>query len=293
MTTPRPRRARRRRARRALAAGARVRPRARRAGRGGARRAARTRRLACRSTSRTWPRSTVATRRAPGRPRSPSSPARLGAGAVVAAGSDRGNEVLAHVAARLDLPFAANCIDVLGGGAGARAAPALGRQPARGGARPRRARAAHGRPARGRGRRGAGDGPRRAASRRPWSRADLVVRVSETVDDGGRRRLARRGQGRRLRRPRRRLRRGLRDHRGARRPARRRGRLLARGDERRLAAAHRPGRPDRHEDLARPLHRLRDQRRDAAHRRLQGREEAARDQRRRRGADPRAAPTTR
>jgi electron transfer flavoprotein alpha subunit len=29
--------------------------------------------------------------------------------AVVAAGSDRGNEVLAHVAARLDLPFAANC----------------------------------------------------------------------------------------------------------------------------------------------------------------------------------------
>ncbi|HEV2874894.1 MAG TPA: electron transfer flavoprotein subunit alpha/FixB family protein [Thermoleophilaceae bacterium] len=30
-------------------------------------------------------------------------------GAVVAAGSNRGNEVMAHVAARLDLPFAANC----------------------------------------------------------------------------------------------------------------------------------------------------------------------------------------
>jgi electron transfer flavoprotein alpha subunit len=36
--------------------------------------------------------------------------------AVVAAGSNRGNEVLAHVAARLDLPFAANCVAVSGGG---------------------------------------------------------------------------------------------------------------------------------------------------------------------------------
>jgi electron transfer flavoprotein alpha subunit len=34
---------------------------------------------------------------------------RFGPSAVVAAGSNRGNEVLAHVAARLDLPFAANC----------------------------------------------------------------------------------------------------------------------------------------------------------------------------------------
>ena len=33
-------------------------------------------------------------------------------GAVVAAGTNRGNEVLAHVAARRDLPFAANCIAV-------------------------------------------------------------------------------------------------------------------------------------------------------------------------------------
>jgi electron transfer flavoprotein alpha subunit len=33
---------------------------------------------------------------------------------VVAAGSDRGNEVLAHVAARLDVPFAANCTEVQG-----------------------------------------------------------------------------------------------------------------------------------------------------------------------------------
>jgi len=35
---------------------------------------------------------------------------RLRPTAIVAAGSERGNEVLAHVAARLELPFAANCI---------------------------------------------------------------------------------------------------------------------------------------------------------------------------------------
>ena len=34
---------------------------------------------------------------------------RAGASAVVAAGTERGNEVLGHVAARLDRPFAANC----------------------------------------------------------------------------------------------------------------------------------------------------------------------------------------
>jgi electron transfer flavoprotein alpha subunit len=37
---------------------------------------------------------------------------RAGPTAVVAAGTNRGNEVMAHVAARLDLPFAANCIAV-------------------------------------------------------------------------------------------------------------------------------------------------------------------------------------
>jgi len=36
------------------------------------------------------------------------------ADAIVAAGSDRGNELLAHVAARLDQPFAANVIEVHG-----------------------------------------------------------------------------------------------------------------------------------------------------------------------------------
>jgi electron transfer flavoprotein alpha subunit len=42
-----------------------------------------------------------------------------GASAVVAAGSDRGNEVLAHLAARSGLPMAANVIEVETGGAGA------------------------------------------------------------------------------------------------------------------------------------------------------------------------------
>jgi electron transfer flavoprotein alpha subunit len=39
---------------------------------------------------------------------------RLQPGAVIAAGSESGNEVLAHVAARLDLPMAANCTAVAG-----------------------------------------------------------------------------------------------------------------------------------------------------------------------------------
>ena len=37
---------------------------------------------------------------------------RAKASAVLAAGSERGNEVLAHVAARTNLPFAANCVDI-------------------------------------------------------------------------------------------------------------------------------------------------------------------------------------
>ncbi|MDQ3670979.1 MAG: electron transfer flavoprotein subunit alpha/FixB family protein [Actinomycetota bacterium] len=40
---------------------------------------------------------------------------RLDPTAIVAAGSERGNEVMAHVAARLDLPFAANCISATPG----------------------------------------------------------------------------------------------------------------------------------------------------------------------------------
>ena len=40
---------------------------------------------------------------------------RLEATAVVGPGTERGNEVLAHVAASLDLPLAANCVSVTGG----------------------------------------------------------------------------------------------------------------------------------------------------------------------------------
>jgi electron transfer flavoprotein alpha subunit len=39
---------------------------------------------------------------------------RIGATAVVGPGTERGNEVLAHVAALLDLPLAANCVSVTG-----------------------------------------------------------------------------------------------------------------------------------------------------------------------------------
>ena len=60
---------------------------------------------------------------------------RLAPSAIVAAGSDRGNDVMARVAARADLPLAANCDR---GRARrrrrARHAHALGREPARGGA---------------------------------------------------------------------------------------------------------------------------------------------------------------
>ena len=37
---------------------------------------------------------------------------RLAPGAVLASGSDRGNEVMAQAAARLDVPFVANCLDI-------------------------------------------------------------------------------------------------------------------------------------------------------------------------------------
>jgi electron transfer flavoprotein alpha subunit len=40
---------------------------------------------------------------------------RLLPGAIVAAGSERGNEIMAHVAARLDQPFAANCTEATAG----------------------------------------------------------------------------------------------------------------------------------------------------------------------------------
>src|SRR6185436_7312240 len=103
---------------------------------------------------------------------------------------------------------------------------------------------------------------------------------------GDRRSLPRRRQGRRVRRARRRLGGRVRADRGARGAARGRGRLLARRDHGRLAPAHRPGRPDGHEDRTGDLHRLRHLRRHAAHGGLQGRQADPRDQRGSRGADP-------
>ena len=212
---------------------------------------------------------------------------RTAASAVVAAGNERGNEVLAHVAAIADLPFAANCIEATAGDpalvtrirwggslleeARLHGTPALmtvqphtvAPEAVGGGARRRRALLARAR----RGR------PRRA---RPRARRR-----------GDGRRLARGREGRRLVRPRRRLAGGVRDHRGARRPARRGGRLLARRDDGGLETAHRSGRADRDEDRPRHLHRVRHLRRHAAHGRLQGREGDPRRQHRSRGADPR------
>ena len=49
-----------------------------------------------------------------GRRRRPSRASRSRPAAVVATGTDRGNEVLAHAAARLDLPMVANCIEFAG-----------------------------------------------------------------------------------------------------------------------------------------------------------------------------------
>ena len=152
--------------------------------------------------------------------------------------------------------------------------PALGGQPARGGV-PRRPAAPP-------------DGRRRTPFRRsnrrrrpaPRDRDAGSSRRSPTRTCGrgssvatstaGRQGLARGRQGRRRRRSRARQRRGVRDARRAGRAARRRGRRVAGGDEPRLAAARPADRPDRDPDRTGPVHRLRHQRRDPAHRRREG-----------------------
>ena len=98
---------------------------------------------------------------------------------VLAPGTDRGNEVLAHVAAMLDLPMAANCTVGHARRPGDRHARPLGRQPARGGALHGSPLLAHGRAARRRGRpRSATRGGRASISPRL---AAAASRVSERV----------------------------------------------------------------------------------------------------------------
>ena len=68
--------------------------------------------------------------------------------AVIGTGSERGAEIMAHVAARLGLPLAANVTEVRAGRSVAGHPPALGRQPARGGSARRPDPPPDGRPAR-------------------------------------------------------------------------------------------------------------------------------------------------
>ena len=165
--------------------------------------------------------------------------------------------------------------------------PALGRQPPRGRRARRADEAAHDR-ARTQSRSSeavAGAAPRSRRSRPSSPTRTCAVAGRPPPRAGPVGRLARRRQGRRRRRPRRRQPRRLQRARGAGRPARRGGRRLARRDEPGLAAALEADRPDGPADRAGPVHRLRDQRRDPAHRRLQGREADPRDQHRPRLAD--------
>ena len=116
---------------------------------------------------------------------------------------------------------------------------------------------------------GAGGHRDRAPVREPLASsvadADLRARVVRTeageADESGSAEV-RAGRGRRG--PRCRQRRRLQGPARAHRAARRRAGRLPRGDQPRLAAAPRAGRPDRQPDLPRPLHRLRHQRRDPA-----------------------------
>ena len=144
--------------------------------------------------------------------------ARLRPAAIVAAGSERGNDVMARVAARADLPLAANCVEAAPGADGVRVTRM------RWGGSLLEEAALHGSPAL------VTVAPHAVAARRPLrarrsverftpalAEADLRVRARR-ADRGRRRRdLADRRARRRLRRARRRLGRGLRADRGARR----------------------------------------------------------------------------
>ena len=170
---------------------------------------------------------------------------RLAPSGVVAAGSSRGNEVLSHVAARLDLPFAANCTAVRPGdplevtrvrwGGSLLEEARVHARPALVSAAPHMVAAATVNGA---------DAPALETFAPELDESDLLVRVGEHVEAETQRDLPGRGQGRGQWGARCGVRGRLRHPGGAGRRSRRGGGLLARGDERRLASAHRPGRPD-------------------------------------------------
>ena len=211
--------------------------------------------------------------------------------AVVAAASDRGQEAMAHAAARLDLPLAANCVS--------RRTPGDPWQVVRqrwGGSLLEEATLV-----------GRGEAPdRRAARRRGGRRRSRWSRSRPS----SRKRISRCGSsGARSRRPApsRSPTRGSSSAAAAAWAARRASRVLeelaallggAVGGSRVVtnlgwrAHADQVGQTGA-QDRPRPLHRLRDQRRDPAHRRLQGREEDPRDQQGPARADARARRTTR
>ncbi len=125
-----------------------------------------------------------------------------GADAVVGPGTDRGMEVLAHVAARLDLPFSASCVAAALGSpttvTRVRWGGTLHEQALLHGAPALLTVAPHAVPAA-----ETGGGPAAVEALAPTlAPGDLAVRVAETVARRGGQGHARRGEGRRLRRPR-------------------------------------------------------------------------------------------
>ena len=224
----------------------------------------------------------------PGRPRSWTPRGRRRpVGRDGRAAPPRGNEVLAHVAARLDVPMAANVVVVRRArrrswsparcvGGAALEEMRLPERPAvltvaghavEAAARPRRRRPPTVREHCPEVRRGR---PAWPASCRPSRAEPGRVRRAQVGAGRGRRRSRCRGR----RRVRRRARAG--------RAARRRARRLPRRDQPRLAPAPRAGRPDRQPDLPRALHPLRHQRRHPALGRLLELEDDPGDQHRRR-----------
>ena len=177
-----------------------------------------------------------------------------GATALVAAGTEKGNEVLAHVAARTDLPMAANCSEVTA----TAAAPWTLTRIRWGGSLLEDAEldaavklltvAPHAYTAT----EADDDGATCETSTFTPTLDGTAGRV-RVVDHEGRwqRSLAGDRPGCGLRGSGRRRRRRLRGARRAGRAARRRGRLLARGHQQWLAVPQRPGRPDRDEDRPR------------------------------------------